>query len=638
MKKPKISVIVPCYNVELYLEKCLNSLINQTYKNIEIICVEDCSTDNTKNILKKYDAIKNIKIIYNSKNSGLSYSRNHGLSIANGEYIGFIDSDDYIDLNFYECLINKMLEEKSEIGICDIKVVDSNKQTEILSKCCPDEKFTLVDIVNNGLVASACNKLFKKDIFKYQFAEGKVNEDIAVVIPLLCLAKKISYVNNCYYYYVQRNSSIQNSSFSFKRFDIFEAVDLTLERIKNHKQYDILKEAIIYNQIIVLLIYVIVKEKNKKKRYNILKKYNELSLKYNIRQNHYFWQFLENCGSKHKLYYRLLFKANCTGHYFLANNLISCYDLLSKFLKKRAVIPNKITINDLGLLGLRQKQMPDSKIKISVIVPNYNYSKFLYQRLYSILYQNYKIYELIILDDSSKDNSREVIDNIVNKLEKHIKIIKIYNDENSGSAFKQWEKGISYATGDYIWIAEADDYCEPNLLSNLVKPIKKNNQIMISYADTAFIDTVGNIILKSIKSEIDIQKSGHWNKNYTNRGIDEIKNYSFLNCTIANVSSCIIKNENYNSYLKMSGEFKQAGDWLFYLNVIAKGYISYNKKVLNYYRVHGNNVSSTMNKKRHLEEIKKIHKYCIDNFNLNKWHVTKMNERIKFLKKCWDVK
>ena len=282
--------------------------------------------------------------------------------------------------------------------------------------------------------------------------------------------------------------------------------------------------------------------------------------------------------------------------------------------------------------------MPDSKIKISVIVPNYNYSKFLYQRLYSILYQNYKIYELIILDDSSKDNSREVIDNIVNKLEKHIKIIKIYNDKNSGSAFKQWEKGISYATGDYIWIAEADDYCEPNLLSNLVKPIKKNNQIMISYADTAFIDTVGNIILKSIKSEIDIQKSGHWNKNYTNRGIDEIKNYSFLNCTIANVSSCIIKNENYNDYLKMSGEFKQAGDWLFYLNVIAKGYISYNKKVLNYYRVHGNNVSSTMNKKRHLEEIKKIHKYCIDNFNLNKWHVTKMNERIKFLKKCWDVK
>ena len=537
-----------------------------------------------------------------------------------------------------KALVDKLAAEfADELDNLGVRVADLEKKSD-------NVKFTGTARLryDDGGINATNTKADKDDSASHSHIEywikGKVNEDIAVVIPLLCLAKKISYVNNCYYYYVQRNSSIQNSSFSFKRFDIFEAVDLTLERIKNHKQYDILKEAIIYNQIIVLLIYVIVKEKNKKKRYNILKKYNELSLKYNIRQNHYFWQFLENCGSKHKLYYRLLFKANCTGHYFLANNLISCYDLLSKFLKKRAVIPNKITINDLGLLGLRQKQMPDSKIKISVIVPNYNYSKFLYQRLYSILYQNYKIYELIILDDSSKDNSREVIDNIVNKLEKHIKIIKIYNDKNSGSAFKQWEKGISYATGDYIWIAEADDYCEPNLLSNLVKPIKKNNQIMISYADTAFIDTVGNIILKSIKSEIDIQKSGHWNKNYTNRGIDEIKNYSFLNCTIANVSSCIIKNENYNDYLKMSGEFKQAGDWLFYLNVIAKGYISYNKKVLNYYRVHGNNVSSTMNKKRHLEEIKKIHKYCIDNFNLNKWHVTKMNERIKFLKKCWDVK
>ena len=123
----------------------------------------------------------------------MSYSRNKGVNEASGDYIGFVDSDDYVDLDYYEKLLNSILIEHSEIALCDIKVVDDNTKNEIISRCCTDNEYSLLDIVNNGLVASACNKLFKKDIInKYQFAEGKVNEDIAVVIPLLCIANKIS--------------------------------------------------------------------------------------------------------------------------------------------------------------------------------------------------------------------------------------------------------------------------------------------------------------------------------------------------------------------------------------------------------------------------------------------------------------
>src|SRR5690606_8575004 len=106
----------------------------------------------------------------------------------------------------------------------------------------------------------------------------------------------------------------------------------------------------------------------------------------------------------------------------------------------------------------RQGKMKKNDFTISVVVPNYNYERFMLQRLYSILYQTVKINELIILDDCSKDNSRELIDELYIKLKPYIDIKIIYNETNSGSAFKQWEKGFEVAESDYIWIAEADDY------------------------------------------------------------------------------------------------------------------------------------------------------------------------------------
>lgn len=639
MKKAKISVIVPVYNVEKYVEKCLDCLINQTYENIEIVVVEDCSTDTSRKVIEKFKNNKKLKIVYNSKNSGLSYSRNRGLKESTGDYIGYIDSDDYVDIDYFEKLIDSINKNKSEIAVCDMKIVYDETKTEQLSKCCNFDEFNLINVVNNGLAASACNKLFKRELIeKYEFAEGKVNEDIAVVIPTLCNAKKISYASECYYYYVQRGGSIQNSGFSDKRFDIFYGVNLTLDRIKSNKQFEELKDVIVFNQLIVLLIYVIPKEKKFRRRKQIIKKFNELSQEYKIRMNKELWKFLEQCGKKHGMYYKMLFKLTCENHYFMASLLINIYTILSKVLKKKSVIKSKITIDDLIKQAKIQKNMKSEKLKISVVIPNYNYEKFMYQRLYTVLNQNYKLHEILILDDCSKDNSRELIEKIEKKLKKYVNINHIFNEANSGTAFKQWKKGFENVTGDYVWIAEADDYCKNSLIKTLVKPIIKDDKILISYADTSFIDTNGFKIMKTVKPELDIMKTGHWNKSYVNNGIDEIENYSFLNCTLANVSSCIIKNKDYSKYLKESTEYKQAGDWVFYVNVIKEGKIAYTNKVLNYYRVHGNNVSSTMNRKKHIDEIEKIHSKFIKEFNLGEFQKNEMKKRIKFLKKVWKVK
>lgn len=639
MKEPKLSIIVSVYNTEKYVSKCIDAILNQTYQNIELIIINDGSTDNSLNVIKKYFNDKRVKFIDNQINKGLSYSRNIGLKEASGNYVGFIDSDDFIDSNYYESLMDSIINEQADMAICDMKFKYTGiDEHELLVPCSPEYPFNKVNVIDCGIAASACNKVFKKElIMKYEFAEGKVNEDIAVVIPAIVNAKKVVYTPDVYYYYMQRNNSMQNSRFQDKRFDIFIGVDDTLKRIENCPDYDKIKDAIVYNQIIVILSNIIPKEKNLFRRYHILKKFHQLSQKYNIRQNNYYWRFIDLSGKRHQIYYKSLYKAVDNNHITLANLLILAYDFLSIFIKTKPVI-TKATIDDVKVAAIYNCHLREPKIKISVVVPNYNYARFMYQRIYSILCQDYKISELIILDDCSKDESREVIDKIAKAIKNQIKIRTIYNDTNSGSAFKQWQKGFKEASYDYVWIAEADDYCSDHFLKNVVKPIHHDSNIMISYTNTAFIDVNGNIIVKSIIPEIDIQKSNHWEESYINNGLDEIKNYSYLNCTIANVSSCIIKKDNYDEYFKLSGEYKQAGDWLFYVNVMQHGNISYHNEILNYYRVHGNNVSSTMNHEKHIAEINKIHAYYLKQFKLDHEHEIKMQERIQFLKDAWHLK
>ena len=635
-KKNKISVIVSAYNTESYIEKCINSLINQSYSNMEIIIVNDCSTDKTREKLVKYENIQNIKIIDNEKNMGLSYSRNIALENSSGDYIGYIDSDDYISQNYYESLLGTILKYNADVVVCDMNIVYENNNQSIRTKC-GNEKNNTLDFVYNGLAASACNKLFKRNVIeKYKFSEGKVNEDLAVIIPTI-INNKTVYNDEVFYNYIQRNNSIQNSKITDKRYDIFFGTELTLERIENNENYDEYKDAIVFQQLIVLLLYVFPKEKNFFRRIKWFRKFNKLIKPYNIKQNKYLIEFINSNGKKHKIYYKLLINLNCSGLYFLSSMLVSMYDFLRKILVKK-VIPEDINMDDLIKLSKIQKKLKNKEYSISVVIPNYNYEKFLMQRLYSVLIQNVKISEVIILDDMSTDNSREIIDEIYNNLKNYINIKIVYNEKNSGSAFKQWEKGFKLASSDYVWIAEADDYCDKEFLKNVTKPIDKNKNIVISYTDTAFIDSDGNIILKSIKPEIDIMKTGHWDRDFISDGKSEFENYSFLNCTIANVSSALIKKENYDEYFKISKEYKQAGDWIFYVNVMQNGYISYKNKPLNYYRVHGNNVSSVTKKEAHMNEIKNIHSYYDKKFGLTSKQKKEIDKRYDFLNEVWNLK
>ena len=637
MNKEKISIIISAYNTEKYVEKALDSIIAQSYENLEIVVVDDCSKDNTLKILEKYaKKDKRIKLLKNEVNKGLAYSRNRAVKESTGKYLGFIDSDDYIPQNYYEELYKSLISEKADIAVCDFNIVYENKDNmSVLSPACTG-KVNALNIINQGLAAACCNKLIKRENFIYQFEVGKVNEDVAVIIPTLASAKKISYTNKTLYNYVQRENSIQNSSFSNKKFDIFDGVSLALERIKGNKYYSEIKDMLVYNQLVLLLLYVIPKDPSLFKRSKYIKEFVKKYQNYSIFDNKYFNEFLNNSGRKTKYYYKLYVWFAFHHLPMFSSLLVWVYQIYKKITTKN-VIEEDITYETLELMAKKHQKLKENKVKVTAVIPNYNYEKFLKQRVYSILYQTKKIEKLLILDDCSTDNSKEEIEKIKKTIEKYVPVEIIYNEKNSGSAFKQWAKGIKHSTSDYVWICEADDYCTKDFLEKVTKPIIKNENIVISYGNTSFIDAKGEIIYKNIIPQIDLLNTKHWNKNYINDGISEVENYTYLNCTIPNVSGVIIRKDNYTEEFKRISTYKQAGDWLFYASIMKRGKIAFTKKVLNYYRVHGNNISTVTKKEAHMKEIKDIHKFIRENYKLDKNCEKEIKNRYKFLSKVWNL-
>ena len=232
----KVSVIVPVYNVETYIEKCLDSLVNQTLKDIEIIIVNDGSKDGSSEIIKKYyDKFpEKIKVI-EKENGGLSDARNYGMRYANGDYIAFLDSDDYVDKFLYEKLYNTAIKEHSDMVECDFYwTYPSSKKVDTRAEYI-DKK----DMIANARVV-AWNKLYKREVLKesgVEFSKGLRYEDIDFFYKMIPKLNKVSLIREPLIYYVQREDSISKVQTEKTR-DIFIILDNVLEYYKNNNLFD----------------------------------------------------------------------------------------------------------------------------------------------------------------------------------------------------------------------------------------------------------------------------------------------------------------------------------------------------------------------------------------------------------------
>lgn len=240
MKKELISVIVPIYNVEKYLSKCINSILEQTYKNLEIILIDDGSDDSSPQICDKYSKKdKRIKVIH-KENKGVSSSRNKGLELSTGKYIVFVDSDDYIDKQMIEKLYNNLIENKADISVCN-HYYNYQKDTFELKKFL-HQKLTIdnndkfYNIYNDYSLSTIIpwGKIYKKEIFaNIRYPIGKIHEDEAIILDILTKASRVSYFDEPLYYYVKRDNSITNN-FNLKRLDIIDIHESRIKKLKNN--------------------------------------------------------------------------------------------------------------------------------------------------------------------------------------------------------------------------------------------------------------------------------------------------------------------------------------------------------------------------------------------------------------------
>ncbi len=257
---------------------------------------------------------------------------------------------------------------------------------------------------------------------------------------------------------------------------------------------------------------------------------------------------------------------------------------------------------------------------ISVIIPNFNHAKYLNQRIDSVLNQTYQNFELIILDDCSTDNSKTIIETYRN----HPKLTSIqYNTANSGSTFLQWEKGISLAKGNYIWIAESDDYTSNRFLESLINLINQNQNIGLAFCGSNTVDENGRAI-GSLTLDVANNKDSY----YLNNGYDECRNAFFFHPIVPNASAVLFKKEN---FYKVDASFKQykiCGDWQFWIDICFDNNIAYLPHCFNYFRQSNTSVSRSDHYRKDNYKI-----FLLEKLKVGLYAYQKVNHRISLQQK-----
>ena len=439
---PRISIIIPIYNVNKYLRECLDSIINQTLKTIEIICVNDGSTDNSLEIIKEY-IYDNRIIIINKNNSGYGDSMNQGLNIASGEYIGIVESDDFIDINMFENLYK--LTKKGDIDIIRSNFYlywEKNKKEALnfkILKNLYNKIFNPMELQNIFLVqpsiwAGIYKKLFLiKNNIKFLTTPGASYQDTSFFYKTLYKANKIFCTKKAFYYYRQTNSnsSVNNNTLNKVIFAHIELNEIEKFIKKDVKLYN--KNQRYFNTKKIMTLLWNLNRVDKKKQYNKIL-YKEI------------YEILKSDNYIHEQFNN--FEINFLNH--LKNN-------------------GEERTSEIFLYSPKEKNP-----QISVIIPIYNCEKYIKECLSSLIKQTFKNFEIICINDGSNDDTLKIL----KKFEAKDERINIFNQNNSGPGIAR-NVGMKKSKGEYLMFLDSDDIFKKTMLEELYIKIKENDSDIV---------------------------------------------------------------------------------------------------------------------------------------------------------------
>lgn len=437
----KVSVVVPVYNVEQYLRECLDSIINQTLKEIEIICVNDGSTDNCLEILKEYAQKDDRVKIIDKDNAGYGHTMNIGMDMAQGEYIGIVESDDFVELNMYEELYKVAEENDVDFVKADFfrfkrerngelktkynRVINNKNKYNIVFN--PSEDLTLMMGAMNTWSGIYSINLIKNHNIRHNETPGASYQDNGFFFQTFCNANRVYFVNKAYYFNRRDNpnSSVYDTTKTFCMKEEYDFVQSVLQ--KDKKIWETFKS-----------VYYIRKFENY--RFSYYKATND-------------WKklFLETFYNEFKTYVD-------SGEIKIGDFPKQDKEELEFLLKD----PEKF-----------YKETYDGPIRISVIIPIYNEEKHISQCLDSILEQTLRNIEIICVDDGSIDDSLDIL----SKYAKDERFVLLQQDNMGAGVARNY--GLSVAKGEFVCFMDADDYYPtPSVLRNLYISAK-NNDVLI---------------------------------------------------------------------------------------------------------------------------------------------------------------
>lgn len=498
----KISVIIPVYNVENYLEQCLNSVINQTFKDLEIICVNDNSTDKSLEILKKYAKMdKRINII-STLNYGLGAARNYGLKQATGDYIFFLDSDDWIRDDALELLYNKISDLDLEILFYQlINYMDEDGSLvndQIYDHVCFQQEdlnkksiFTFEDVKNNlfQIPVVAYSKLYKREFIEknnYRFPEGILYEDNEFFYNVFFNCKKAGFLKE-HLLYRRRHVKSLTGQFNENQIDMILAMNNTINVFFKNNKYDIFKHELINHTFS-----------------NVMQRFMEAPLYFkekfyqNIKNNFIGFNELKDDFEKHLEKNKLLFDLFHEHKYYI--KFESAYRL--------AIAQYKI-FNGSEFLSPDSKEYLDfkkneemKKYEIGIVIPIYNNGTLTHRTIMSIENQtfNFKNVELILLNDNSNDETYQIINEYAKKYD-NVKAIHL--SRSSGHSGTPRNIGLMECVAKYIMFLDHDDFLELNALEIL------HNEIISTGSDVVF-GTYSPIVDKTVNKVVLKEKHGYF--------------------------------------------------------------------------------------------------------------------------------